>query len=396
LLTEPEIQNQEAIMMGNNNDAWDILNNILDRIQNNDKVRSTLAISLIIILAASAVFFLYSLLPKKYTLSISGGGILTNRHHLVKVLQAEAQKIGITLEIKPIHGSVETLRAVSQGELDLALVQGGLSRKIPNVDHVAVLPPETVHILVKPDIVNIEDLKGKVINMSSIGGGTRIVAKNILDFIELKEGSDYIETNYSDEELLDMTPEYLPDAIVSISYMPSYLADYFVQERGYRILDIPNPQSFSFRYLWAEESQILMSTYSVSPVVPEEDMNTIGVELELVANSNVNPNAISKLLGVLYNSSIENITKQSLEEESGSSFSDFPLSPGTIAYMNRNNPIFTMELLDKIKYWGGSAMAFISSAMVVFRWFKGKKKKEADSSITEESNGQICDNNESA
>ena len=64
--------------------------------------------------------------------------------------------------------------------------------------------------------------------------------------------------------------------------------------------------------------------------------------------------------------------------------------------MNRNNPIFTMELLDKIKYWGGSAMAFISSAMVVFRWFKGKKKKESDSSITEESNGQICDNNESA
>jgi TRAP-type uncharacterized transport system substrate-binding protein len=382
-------------MIENNNDAWDTLNNILDRIQNNDKVRNALAISLVIILVASTAFFLYSLLPKKYTLSISGGGILTNRHHLVKVLQAEAQKSGITLEIQPIHGSIETLKAVSQGKLDLALIQGGLSRKIPNVDHVAVLPPETVHILVKPDIENIEALKGKIINMGSIGGGTRVVTKNILDFIELKEGSDYIETNYSDEELVDMNPEYLPDAIVSISYMPSYLADYFVQERGYKILDIPHSQSFSFRYLWAKESQILMSTYSVSPLVPEEDINTIGVELELVANSNVNPNAISKLLGILYNSSIENIVKQSLEEESGSSFSDFPLSPGTIAYTNRNNPIFTLELLDKIKYWGGSAMAFISSLMVIVKWFRGKKKKGADNSITEESNEQVCGKNES-
>ena len=375
-------------MIENNNDSWDILNNILDRIQNNDKVRNTLAISLVIILITSAAFFLYGLLPKKYTLSISGGGILTNRHHLVKVLQTEAQKSGITLEIQPIHGSVETLKAISQGKLDLALIQGGLSRKIPNVDHVAVLPPETVHILAKPDIENIEALKGKVINMGSIGGGTRIVTKSILDFIELKEGSDYIETNFSDEELVDMNPEYLPDAIISISYMPSYLADYFVQECGYKILDIPHSQSFSFRYLWAKESQILMSTYSVSPLVPEEDINAIGVELELVANSNVNPDAISKFLSVLYNSSIDNIMKQSLEEEIGNSFSDFPLSPGTIAYMSRNNPIFTVELLDKIKYWGGSAMAFISSVMVIVRWFKGKKKKEDDSSITEESNAQ--------
>jgi len=54
------------------------------------------------------------------------------------------------------------------------------------------------------------------------------------------------------------------------------------------------------------------------------------------------------------------------------------------------------DFLDKINYWGGSAMAFISSVMVMVRWFKGKKKKEADSGITEESNEQICDNNESA
>lgn len=382
-------------MVEHNNEAYDILNNILDKIQSNDKARKALAISIILLLLTVTGYFIYGLLPKEYTLKISGGDILTNRHHLVKVLQEEAAKNGITLDIRPIHGSVEALKAVSKGELDLALVQGGLARKIANVDHVAMLPPEIVHFLVKPEINDITELKGKVINMGGIGGGTKIATENILNFIELKEGSDYVETNYSDEELINMAPEYLPDVIVSISYMPSYLADYFIQERGYKILGIPNSQSFSYRNVWAEESQVLTGTYSVTPLVPEEDISTIGVELELVANTNVDPKAISKFLEVLYNSSIENVIKQSITEESGSSFSDFPLSAGTIAYMQRNNPVFTMELLDQLKYWAGSIMAFISSVMVIVRWFKGKKKSEAADSSTDGTTEQARDNAES-
>lgn len=362
--------------MENDNEALDILNKILDKIQNNAKARKFLAWFLVIILLAASSFFIYGLLPKKYTLSISGGNILTNRHQLVKILQEEALKSGITLNIQPINGSVEALKAVSQGDLDIALVQGGLEKKFPNVDHVAALPPETVHILVKPEITSIEDLKGKVINMGTLGGGTRVVAKNMLDFVELKRGTDYVETNYSDEDLINMIPQYLPDAIVSISYMPSYLADYFIQKYGYKILNIAYSQPFSFRYTWAEEGQMLTGTYGINPDVPEVDINTIGVELELVANSNVNPKAISKFLDVLYNSSIENVVKQPIEEECGDSFSSFPLSAGTVAYMNRNNPAFTVEFLDRIKYLAGSAMALISTGLAIVKWLKGKKKDE--------------------
>ncbi len=344
---------------------------------------------MITILAASIVLLLYGLVPKKYELSISGGGVLTNRHHLVKVLQEEALKNNITLNIIPVHGSVETLKAISQGKLDMAFVQGGLSIKFPNVDHVAILPSEAVHILTKPEIENMEGLKGKIINMGTIGGGTRIITRNILDFLGLEEGNDYIETNFSDEELTNMAPQYLPDAIVSISYAPSYLADYFVEECGYKILEVPHSKSFSYRYVWAEESQIPMGTYGVNPLVPEEDIETIGVELEIVANSNVNPIAISEFLEVLYNSSIdENIIKQEITEEDGSSFSFFPLSEGTIIYMNRNNPIFTMEFIDKIKYWVGSIMAFLSSVMVIVKWFKGKKKEDTAEESGEQANSE--------
>jgi len=101
-------------------------------------------------------------------------------------------------------------------------------------------------------------------------------------------------------------------------------------------------------------------------------------------HSNVNPKAIWKFLKIFYNSSIENVIKQQLVEEDGNSFSDFPLSPGTVAYMSSDNSALTVEFFEKIKYWIGSAMTFLSSVMVIVKWFKGKKKEDENSNLTEE------------
>jgi TRAP-type uncharacterized transport system substrate-binding protein len=365
------------------------LQQILNKIQSNAKIRRTLAILLVTVLLGATVYFVYGLLPKKYTLSISGGGILTNRHHLARVLQSEAAKNGLTLEIMPVSGSMNTLEAVSSGELDIALIQGGLEKTMPNVSHVAMLPPEIVHIIVKPDISSINDLKGKTVNMGSTGGGTRIVAKKVLDFFGLKESTDYIEKNYSDEELFNMRPDELPDAIISISYIPSYIADYFIKEQGYRLLGIPNADSLGLRHVWVENSQILQCTYNADPPIPEEDIPTVGVELEIIANSNVNPQAVSKFMEVLYNSSIENVIKQTLTEESGDSLSQYPLSAGAVVYINRNEPFFSMDKLDSLKNLFGSLMAGLSTLMVVVKWFKGGRKKEDDTAEAEDREEEI-------
>jgi hypothetical protein len=114
-----------------------------------------------------------------------------------------------------------------------------------------------------------------------------------------------------------------------------------------------------------DEAEIPESLYNVSPPVPESNINTVGVGLEVISNSNVNPKAISKFLGVLYNSSIENVFLRKVEEEKGNSFSQFPLSKGTIAYMKRKEPVFSFNTVDKIKNLIGSIMAFLSTVMIV-------------------------------
>jgi hypothetical protein len=58
-------------MIENNNEAWDILNKILDKIQSSAKYRKILGLSLITILIALTAFFIYGLLPGEGS---SGGG----------------------------------------------------------------------------------------------------------------------------------------------------------------------------------------------------------------------------------------------------------------------------------------------------------------------------------
>lgn len=362
--------------MSDNNEASYLLNKFLNKIQRNEKIRNTLAILLVTSLLSVAAYFIYDLLPKEYYLAISGGGILTNRHHLVKVLQSEAEKDSIHLQVEPVSGSLEALKEVSEGKLDLALIQGGLEKRLPNVDHVAMLPPEILHILVKPDMESIEDLKGKVINMGTVEGGTRIVSKKILNFFNLKEYNDFVESNYSEDELMNMSYENLPDAIITLSYLPSYFADYLIREQGYQLLNIPNAEAMAMRFVWAEKVDIQQGIYNENPPCPKEDYSSIGVKLEIVSYSKVPADAISEFLKILYSSSIENVILQTVEEESGDSFSNFPLSKGTVAYMHRNEPLFSMELVDNLKNLFGSAMAFLSTVMIVFKWFKGKSDEE--------------------
>lgn len=364
--------------MADSNEAYDILNKLLDFLQGNAKIRRAIAILLVVVMVGAAGYFIFTLLPRRYELSISGGDILSKRHALVKILQNEGQDDRVFLDIQPVGGSIENLKAVSQGRLDLAVIQGGLSRPFADVEHVTVLPAETIHILARPDIEEITALHGKTINMGVLGGGTRVAAREVLNFVELTNGIDYVETNFSDEALMNMDPAYLPDVVISITYIPSYLVEYLVREQGYHLLDFPNASAFASRNNWAAEGQILAGTYSAGPSEPESDLTAIGVELEVVANAKVPPEVIAAFLETLHQSSIETITKQPLPEKDDAAYASFPLSQGTVLYQNRKNPLITLETFEQVKTWAGSAMALLSSVIVVIKWFGGKKKQEEE------------------
>lgn len=352
-------------------DAEAILMDVLGRVQRHHGLRKALAGLVLLTLLGIAGHFVFEILPRTYHLKISGGDLLSNRHFLARSLQSEATDHGVSLQVIPAQGSQEALALLDQGQLDLAFVQGGLDAEYANVTHVATVATELLHFLVRPGIQDITDLRGKRVNLGSKKGGTRVIAKQVLDFSGLVEGVDYVESNLSSEELVALPERKMPEAIVVTSFAPSDVADYLVKQKGYQLLEIPFPRSLSLRLGWVADSQISAYMYKVKPAVPAKDIRTIGVNLHLVAHKDTDPRAVFKVLETLYSPAMGARLRMAIDESRITVPSGYPMAQGTSLYLERNNPLLSSATLDKIKALFGLVLSVASTLLVVVRWFKG-------------------------
>jgi TRAP-type uncharacterized transport system substrate-binding protein len=352
-------------------DSEAILKRALDSLQRARRVRLILAAIVVSALLALAARSVYSLLPRAYVATITGGDIVTNRHFLTKILQAEAEKAGITLIVKPVHGAIAELDAVSSGKVDLALVQGGLETTFRNVEHVATVLPEPVHLLVKPYVKSMADLRGRSVNLGPKDAGVRDIGLALTRFAGYTENADYVETNYADEALLALPEHKMPDAIVTISSVPSYLVELLVKKHDYRVVEIPFPEALALRYGWVANGQILGYSYNLNPPVPEKNIVTVAVNMHLVANSRVDPALVEKLLEVLYSPSMASHSRQQLDDKRVTIPSGYPFSIGLTRYLHRNDSLLTLDTWNKIQSGFALAMSFAGMLIVIVRWFRG-------------------------
>lgn len=365
------------------NEARSILNDWLQRVQRNERLRRALAVAVLLGLLGLAGHYVYEVLPRTYSLKITGGDILGNRHYLAGALRDEVAAAGVQLVIQPTEGSQEALTLVSQGKLDFALIQGGLELPYPHVSHVANLAPELLHFLVRPDIKDIAGLRGKRINLGSKKGGTRVVAKQLLEFSGMRDGVDYVETNLGTEDLLALRKDRLPDAIVITSFAPSNVADYIVKQYGYSLLEIPFPSALALRLGWVADTKVMAYMYSVEPPVPPRDVKTVGVNLQLVANSQVDPRAVFKVLEGVYSPGLQMRLKMRFDEDRILDSALYPLSSGTRAFMDRKNPFLSQATLKKVEALFGLILSVASTLIVVFKWFRSAPA-EAAPTVTED------------
>lgn len=348
----------------------------LEKARHHEKGRRILAIALISLLLLISGKLFFDLIPRNYILSITGGSVLSERHFLTKLLQDEASERFLSLKIAKSMGSLDALDLVDSGKIDLAFITGGVVNTFPNVRHVATLPPESIHFLVKPNITNLDGLRGKSINMGERGENSRNLARQILTHLNLVADLDYAETNFSNEDLIGMRLEKLPDAIVEVSYAPSALVEYFVKKYDYRVLAMPFPSALEKRLGWITDVTLGEFMYSIVPPVPPKNIPLAGVHLHLVANSKVDPKAIVELLKTLYGPKIKNKFSEELDDDDMLIPSGYPISEGSIDYLDSKQPMVTADLTGKIKTIFELLISLGSILVLVWKWFKSDTDEE--------------------
>lgn len=109
---------------------------------------------------------------------------------------------GVIAAAVSTQGSVENVRALAEGNLDLALSQADVAYyayfgenafagapPIKELRTIANLYPEVVHLVARPDanIRSVADLKGKRVSLGEEASGTLVVARVVLDSYGLSE-----------------------------------------------------------------------------------------------------------------------------------------------------------------------------------------------------------------
>jgi hypothetical protein len=309
------------------------------------------------------------------------------------------------------HPSLEVLRLVdADNEFNLAMVPGGVGSpaRFPNVRQVAALGTDPLHVMVRPELHeatsrSLAALKGKRINCGPPSSVLRILVEDVLRFAGLRPPSASGPGDYRDEaissqdlvarlEAIEAMPAadrpaavaVLPDAILFLSPLPSLLARRLVTAAGYRLV----PLSFTEAYtldrlnlqdpaesagaLAVDRASIVAATippalYGTDPPVPASPCLTLGTRLLLVAHARTDPEAIARLLEVVYESPLAGLLRPlPLQEQ----VPQFELDAGTELYLTRRQPVLTPEMMSQLGKLFGGLGAFASGIVGLYGFLR--------------------------
>jgi TRAP-type uncharacterized transport system substrate-binding protein len=353
-------------------------------------------------LGLAVVLWVYRPAPGWIRLSLTAGDGHGMRHRMAMSLVAEASRHRIRIDLSPTAGTKAALDRVESGEFQVALVQGGLEPEAwRDVRQVTALNVEPLHLLVKQEIFaevsrDIAALRGKVVNLAKDDSGTYQLARDVLAFagLDLRKG-DYVARDIGYEELNRMDDRSrMPDAVFTVSTLRSPVALWLVTAHHYQLVPLPFGEAFSLSASDDRREEILQGEsnpaargkttrvdrrhvvdatipaycYGVDPGVPPEMIHTLGTRLLVVAHKGVDPDAIERLLGVIYGARFAQVARPPLDAATLDLPPEWDWHEGTLDYLARNKPVIAADLVDLLEKGVSILGAAVTGLLFLGQW----------------------------
>jgi hypothetical protein len=375
-------------------------------------------VSLAVLLLVSVALFIFGVRqlvhlgrPATYRLNMLVD-IEPNRQVIARRIAAEARKRGLEIELSSqVFPALESLKLVdAPNTIDIALVPEGVGGpgRYPNVRQVAALGIASLHVMVRPELYepaarSLAALRTKRINCGSPSSVMRVLARDVLRFSGLRpptasDAGDYREDAVPTEDLLARLDEItalppdernraiaaLPDAALFLSATPSLLARRLVAVAGYRMISLPFTEAYTLDRLnvhdpqmaaddevvdrsWIVATTVPPQLYGSDPPVPPEPCRTLGSWILLVAQAPSDPEAVARLLEVIYESPLTGLIRPPPLRDQ---VAQFELHRGTELYLRRRQPLFTPELMSQLGRLLGGLGAFASGLLGLYGFLR--------------------------
>ncbi|HEY2156031.1 MAG TPA: TAXI family TRAP transporter solute-binding subunit [Isosphaeraceae bacterium] len=352
-------------------------------------------------LGLAAFFWLHVPKERPVRLRLTAGRSAGERYRIAEALRREAARRAIAIEVVETAGTDAALRDVEAGRLDAALAQGGLDvADRPDLRQVASLHVEPLHLLVKEEVHDdvsrrLSALRGKLVGLGERGSGTNRLATEVMVFAGLKPG-DFIASNASYAELQSEADRArLPDAVFTVSTLPSPVARHLVATHGFRLVPLPFFEAFTLGAIDEDsgqkdepgarierrnvyEAQIPSFAYRVEPGVPPTAIPTLGTRLLLVARKGVPAEAIQRLLEVVYGSPFAQAVQPAIDAKLLDLPPELPWHDGTSAYLRRNAPAIAGDVIDLLEKELSILAALLGGLFFLGQWLRRRFRRRRE------------------
>lgn len=224
----------------------------------------------------------------------------------------QAQNGGRKLEVRETAGSAASLRLLSSGYLQMAVVQADMAQDAykqtgafaeseveNNFSTVAVLYQEECHIVVRADsgINTVEELQGKTVSIGEEESGTEQNARQILAAYGLDEKLvKEVNLNYTDAAKQLQSGEI--DALFCTSGVKTEMIEELANSCGIALLPVDGSAATRLLAAYPAYSQGVIPAGSYNG--QDQDVPTIGVKAVLLASDELSENTVKALTKTLY------------------------------------------------------------------------------------------------
>jgi TRAP-type uncharacterized transport system substrate-binding protein len=336
--------------------------------------------------AAGLFAYRYFTLPR--TMTVAAGAIDGEPVRLMSAIAGRLTKSNssIRLKIVALGTALESAKAFSAGEADLAIVRADVG-DLSNARTVVVVSYGVVLLVVPPGSSGtMESLKGK-----TIGVVGEEINRRVVEVLSREYDFAGAKIRVKDIAVADAQQAFRSRQVSALLVVTPTSERYLALIRGVfagdpkrrpQLLPIESAEAIANTAQAYESYELPKGTLRGSPPVPDEDLTTLRVPYYLVANKNVHENAIAELTKVIMDARRDLLAEYPLLAQVSAPSTDkdayIPVHPGAAAFYEDTQQPFLDKYGNEL-FLIPMALGLVASFVAAARKFVGYDSENAAS-----------------
>jgi TRAP transporter TAXI family solute receptor len=338
------------------------------------------------------------------TIVIAAGPEKGLYHPIALSLSNVVTRLGRKATVRTTAGSLENLKLVAEGKVDLALFQPG-SRKnlkefaptlleqesqkidpaeLGQVAFMANLYSQPLHIAVRngSGVESLQDLRGKVVNLGPELSADYPMSLLLLRSLDMQPGENHRNMPYT--ELIDAFDRDEVDAAFITVGMQADVFRTLARTGKVRFLSIPHNEALAAMELHLSPFKVPRGIYQFEgEAVPGADIQTVATGAHLITRSDVESGLVENITQEILKTPFQKENRLGELFEKGKPFASsrpfFPIHEGAKwVYEPSSKNLLSTDFVEK---WEGMRSFFVSLIVAGFfgyRWYHKKKDRMKD------------------